>query len=144
MSKDLLMPIRCTSFKTKNLARVIGRIYDAEMASVGLKATQFSVLAKVENRGPIGVGALAKVMGLEGSSMTRNLQPLLANNWIAFENGTDARNKLISITPSGKTKLDKALVCWTKAQQTVNDAIGVAKVDELQALIDECLEKLES
>ncbi len=76
--------------------------------------------------------------------MTRNLQPLLANNWIALENGTDARNKLISITKSGSSKLGKALVCWKKAQQTVNDAMGVEKVVELQALIDECLGKLES
>ena len=64
MQEDLLMPIRCTSFKTKQLARVVGRIYDAELTLVGLKSTQFSLLAKVANRGPIGVGALAKVMGL--------------------------------------------------------------------------------
>jgi DNA-binding MarR family transcriptional regulator len=144
MTVDLLTPIRCTSFKTKQLARLVGRIYDAEMAAVSLKASQFSLLTHVANHGPIGVGALAKRMALEGSTMTRNLRPLLANQWIALTSGTDARHRLISITPSGRSKQEAALVCWAKAQQKVNAIVGVETVRELQTLIDDCLVKLKA
>lgn len=139
MPDDLLTPIRCTSFKTKQLARLVGRIYDAELAAVGLKTTQFSLLTHVARRGPIGLSALAKRMELDGSTLTRNLQPLLASSWIVLTTGSDARNRVISITALGDAKQEQALVYWTIAQQKVNALVGVEKVLELQALIDDCM-----
>lgn len=128
----------CTNFKTRQLGRLLSRHYDAELAKVGLKTTQYSLLTHVFKLGDISPGELARQMGLEASTLTRNLQPMLAAGWVVQEPGLDARSRCIRLTQKGRDIHAEAQRHWKVAQQQVNATLGADRVAALHALIDDC------
>jgi DNA-binding MarR family transcriptional regulator len=144
MSPAPAAPKGCTNFKTRQLARLLSRHYDVELARIGLKTTQYSLLTHVVKLGPIAPGELARRMGLDASTLTRNLQPLLAAGWLIQEAGADARSRLISMTPAGREIQATARRHWKAAQQQINATLGNERVTALHALIDDCTALLQS
>ena len=142
MSPAPASPQGCTNFKTRQLARLLSRHYDLELAKAGLKTTQYSLLAHVLRLGPLTPGELARHMGLDASTLTRNLQPLLAAGLLLQEAGADLRSRSISITAAGRDKLAAAKRHWKAAQQAVNAALGAERVAALHLLLDECTARL--
>ena len=136
-------PKGCTSFKTRQLARLLSRQYDAEIAKAGLKGTQFSMLCSVPREGSITPGELAQTMGLDASTVTRNLQPLVEAGWLVLEAGNDARSRHVRITAQGYSKLVEAASHWELAQQSINSRLGVERVIALHDLLDECISLLD-
>ena len=132
-------PQGCTNFKLRQLLRRVSQRYDAEMAQAGLKTTQFSLLSSLQALGPSRPGDLAAAMGLEASTLTRNLKPLLAAGWVAQGAGADGRSRLVSLTDAGRAKRADGLRCWRVAQQAMNDLLGAEQVVALHALIDQSL-----
>lgn len=130
-------PRGCTHFKTRQLSRLLSRHYDAELALAGLKTTQYSLLGQVLKHGPLPPGELARRMGLDASTLTRNLQPLVAAGWLQQEPGADARTRSISATDAGREKHAEARRHWKAAQQRVNLLLGAERVTALHALLDE-------
>lgn len=135
-------PRGCTNFKARQLARLLSRRYDAQLATVGLKTTQYSLLSHVLHGGPLAPGELARRMGLDASTLTRNMKPLLDAGWLLLEAGDDARSRSVRITAEGRAKQSEAKRRWKEAQQALNGHLGVQRVAALHALIDECLELL--
>jgi DNA-binding MarR family transcriptional regulator len=133
----------CTNFKTRQLSRLLSRHYDAELADAGLKTTQYSLLGHVLHLGPIAPGELARRMGLDASTLTRNLQPLVAAGWLVQEAGPDARTRSITITEAGRDKHAEAQRRWKCAQLKINTLMGVERVAALHALLDACTAALE-
>ena len=132
-------PQGCTNFKLRQLLRRVSQRYDVEMAQAGLKTTQFSLLSSLQSLGPSRPGDLAAAMGLEASTLTRNLKPLLAAGWVAQGAGADGRSRLVSLTDAGRAKRAEALRCWRVAQLAMNDMLGAEQVVALHALIDQSL-----
>jgi len=143
MSLVFAKPKGCTSFKTRQLSRRLSRHYDAELAKAGLKTTQFAMLTNVLRLGPIAPGELAWHMGLDASTLTRNLQPLVAAGWLQQDAGADARSRVISITAAGRNKQGEAQHYWKSAQRSINAILGAERVSALHDMIDDCLALLD-
>ncbi|MDZ7937609.1 MAG: MarR family winged helix-turn-helix transcriptional regulator [Rhodoferax sp.] len=135
-------PQGCTNLKLRQLTRRVSQHYDAELAKTGLKTTQYSLLSHVVKLEPIRAVDLAGVMRMSTSTLSRNLQPLIASGWIEVNAGNDARSRLISATPAGQVKRTEAQRKWRVAQEAVNHILGLERVNALHALIDESLELL--
>lgn len=144
MSPVPATPKGCTNFKTRQLARLLSRHYDVELARIGLRTTQYSLLSHVASLGPIAPGELARRMGLDASTLTRNLQALLAAGWVVQEAGADARSRLISITAAGRDLQATARHRWKAAQQQINAALGSERVAALHTLLDDCTALLQA
>ena len=136
-------PRGCTHFKTRQLSRLLSRHYDAELAATGLKTTQYSLLSHVQHLGPIAPGELARQMGLDASTLTRNLQPLLAAGWLQQDAGPDARTRSVTLTDAGRAKRATAHRAWKTAQLKINALLGEDRVAALHTLIDDCTAQLE-
>ena len=63
--------------KVRMAARFITRAYDDILRPVGLRATQLSVLVAVAIDGAISITELAKFLGMDRTTLTRNLSPLV-------------------------------------------------------------------
>jgi DNA-binding MarR family transcriptional regulator len=120
------------------MSRLLSRHYDAELANAGLKTTQYSLLGHVLHLGPIAPGELARRMGLEASTLTRNLHPLVAAGWLVQDAGTDARSRSVHITDAGRIKHAEAQRCWKRAQTAINELLGPDRVLALHTLLDDC------
>lgn len=133
------VPRGCTHLKVRQLARRVGRHYDAALRGAsGLKTSQYSLLATLASLEPVRPADLAAQMALEPSTLTRNLQPLVAQGWVVVEAGVDQRSRLVSLTAAGRAKRQEAQRAWKQAQLAFNQRLGVEQVARLHALIDEC------
>lgn len=142
MTKATFTPKGCTNFKIRQLARLLSRHYDAELGKVGLKTTQYALMKHVQNFGPLAPGELAQRMGLEASTLTRNLHPLIAAGWLTQVAGANARSRQVEITTAGRDKLAEAHDYWKVAQLAINARLGVERVAALHTLIDDCVAEL--
>jgi DNA-binding MarR family transcriptional regulator len=135
-------PQGCTNLKLRQLMRRVTQHYDDEVGKSGLKGTQYSLLSHVVKLGPMRAVDLAAVMKLSTSTLSRNLQPLIAAGWLVIGPGGDARSKLIAATPSGRDKRTQAKRHWRVAQESLNACLGVDKVIALHALLDDVMLRL--
>jgi DNA-binding MarR family transcriptional regulator len=132
-----VQPRGCTNFKLRQLLRAVARHYDAEFAQAGLKGTQFSLLSHVVSLEPVQPAELARRMGLDASTLTRNLRLLIDQGWVRQGPGDDARSRRIVSTDAGRAKQQTARKHWRKAQLGLQERLGVGRVAALHALIDD-------
>ncbi|MBL0919726.1 MAG: winged helix-turn-helix transcriptional regulator [Hydrogenophaga sp.] len=132
-------PQGCTNLKLRQLVRVVGAHYDAEVGKTGLKITQYSLLSYITKLGPIRAVELAQQMHMSASTLSRNLRPLIDAGWVEQAPGPDARSWFIQATPEGQAKRSEAQRRWRAAQESINQRLGVERVVALHALIDESL-----
>ena len=132
-------PQGCTSSKVRQLARRLAKHYDAEVLQCGLKTTQYSLLSHVVKLGPIRSVDLADRLKMTASTLSRNLQPMVAGGWLEMAPGADARSRLVQATEAGVAKQHEAQRHWKAAQQKLNAQLGVERVVALHALIEDSL-----
>lgn len=133
------VPQGCTNLKLRQLNRLVTRHYDSYVADLGLKNTQYSLLSHVVRLGPIRPGELARLMRMDASTLTRNLQPLVSQGLVTVGAGPDARSRLVEATAAGTEKRGEAQRAWKLAQLAVNERLGNERVHELHALLDACI-----
>ena len=92
--------------------------------------------------GPLRPADLAAAMKMEPSTLTRNLKPLVAAEWVRVLPGADGRSRMVEITESGRALREQARRHWHKAQDRLNRRLSVQRVAALHGLIQESLELL--
>ncbi|HEY9067497.1 MAG TPA: MarR family winged helix-turn-helix transcriptional regulator [Burkholderiaceae bacterium] len=132
-------PKGCTSFKLRQLTRRVSQHFDRIVGEAGLKTTQYSLLSNIVSLGPIRPGELADAMAMDASTLTRNLQPLIAQGWVTIGAGADGRTRSVEITEAGRAKRSEAQRDWKRAQLELNERLGPDRVARLHSLLDECL-----
>lgn len=137
-------PTGCSSQKVRRLSRHISQHFDHLVAGSGLKTTQYSLLSHLNRLGAVRPGELAASLGVDASTLTRNLQPLVAAGWVQLEAGADERSRQVSLTEEGRAKRAEAQRLWRRAQDSFNERLGVELVARLHAVIDECAAALEA
>ena len=142
MSGPPVQPRGCTNFRLRRLLRAVSRRYDAHFARAGLKGTQFSLLSAVVSMQPVRPVELARAMGMDASTLTRNLRVLIGQGWVVQRPGEDARSRLIEATDAGRAKRAEARQHWRRAQHEVHALLGAERVAALHALVDEGLARL--
>lgn len=135
----VISPHGCTSLKVRQLSRRVSQHFDRIVADADLKTTQYSLLSQVVSLGPVKPGVLASHMEMDASTLTRNLQPLVAQGWVTVGPGEDGRSRVVEATAAGRVKRDEARREWKRAQVAFNERLGDERVIRLHALIEECL-----
>lgn len=139
---NTVKPQGCTNLKLRQLNRMVTRIYDGQITACGLKNTQLALLSYAVKLGPIRPGDLARRMQMDASTLTRNMQPLVAHGLLKIGAGNDARSRLVQATEAGKAKQAEGRSAWETAQKTLNVRLGVERVAALHVLLDACIESL--
>ena len=120
---NLTQPCLCAALR--KATRVITKRYDAHLKPSGLKITQFSMLVNINRNPRITTSELAKLMVMDQTTVTRNIQLLKKKGYIyCQEEGTDLRVKQIHISESGKQMIDQAKPLWEQAQQEIENQLG--------------------
>ena len=129
----------CAYTKLRRLTRCVTHHFDAELAKTGLKASQLGLLSEIVRLQPVSPGELARALGIDPSTLTRNLKPLLAAGWVELGAGKDARTRTIRITDAGRAKQSQAQRRMRVAQQSMDEKLGARRMADLKALMDESL-----
>lgn len=131
----------CTCFKLRKATRAMSRLYDHHMAAVGLKTTQYSLLANVARKA-LPVAELAECLGADRTTMTRNLKPLVDAGWVVLVPGADSRQRIATITDAGRTKVEQAARAWHGAQVELEKLLGRDAVRALHQQLDSTMSQL--
>lgn len=106
----------CLCHNLRMAARAVTASYDAALRPHGLRGTQFSLLAATAALGPVESTRLSEALGLDKTTLPRNLRPLARRGLIDIERGKDRRTRQIRITSSGKELLKAAALPWREVQ----------------------------
>jgi DNA-binding MarR family transcriptional regulator len=115
----------CLMGRTRYLSRVLTGIYDEEVRSFGVQASQVTLLATVAAYGPVRRSDLGRWLHFDSSTLTRNLRVMLANAWVEeVPDDTDGRGLPLQATSAGVKLLDALGPAWQRAQSRTTELIG--------------------
>jgi DNA-binding MarR family transcriptional regulator len=138
----------CTCARLRRAGRRVTQLYDQALGPAGLTIGQFGLLAYLattgaQQAGGVPIGALAEARGMDPTTLTRNLKPLVAEGWVVdARHPDDRRVRAVAITPSGREKYRAASPLWQSAEAQLETLLGTATVAALNALLEVSIEKL--
>jgi DNA-binding MarR family transcriptional regulator len=121
-------------------SRVVTRHYDRALAPAGLRTNDYSILARLEQEGPMPVSALAARLAMDRTTLSRESAPLVASGLLETRtDDRDARRRLLSLSASGAERLQAAQPLWLRAQAELLAGFGSERTSglmhELHALV---------
>jgi len=122
----------CVGFRVRMLNRIVTAIYDGALASAGLTTSQFTVLVAIANRGKSKPRELARLLQMDESTLSRNVERMCVKGWLRLEPEGDRRSHLIQITDKGEASIRKGLPAWQQAQEVVTGELGAETVAALR------------
>src|SRR5258705_7020099 len=126
----------CHCFAIRAAARHISQAYDQFLAPTGLRTTQFSILAKLNRKGPLTINTLAEDMVMDRTTLGRNILPLERDGLIRIERATsDRRAKELHLTKAGEKLFQAARKQWAAAQARFESGFGAKRAADLRALL---------
>jgi DNA-binding MarR family transcriptional regulator len=138
MLTDTANPAACNCLALRQAARHVTQFYDRYLAPSGLRATQYSILARLQRNGPMTINALAAELVMDRTTLGRNILPLQRDGLIAVCSGqSDRRSKELRLTSSGDARFRGALKGWREAQARFETAVGVKRAKTLRTLLHE-------
>lgn len=116
----------CLCFNLRRATRAITQYYDHALAGSGLRATQLPILARLAP-GPMTMSDLAAWLGMDRTTLVRNLRPLEEANYVASAPRARGRQLELSLTEEGAALLRKAYPLWKEAQTSLTRSLGDAR-----------------
>lgn len=120
-------PDACILRQVSRASRAVVSAYDPALAPFGLTGHQFNLMMTLGNMGPMTVGSLADVLGMDASGVPRAIRPLTEAGLVGVARGTDRRQRLLSLTDQGRALMEKATPAWSRVQAELVDAIGAGR-----------------
>ena len=114
----------CASFNLRKTSRAVTRLYDAALQETGIRSTQFAILVGILKEQPVAIGALANVLVMDGTTLTRSLRLLQKEGLIAISSRAAMRQRFLTVTAKGQSVLARSLPAWRKAQERFVAAVG--------------------
>ena len=112
--------------------RSVTQIYDSALRDTDLRISQFAILASLKYDGEATMTQLADSLGLDRTTLTRNLEPLSRRGLLEVRRGRDRRRRVVALTDAGSDAVDAALPAWREAQ---NELINLLGPDNRRALM---------
>jgi DNA-binding MarR family transcriptional regulator len=116
------------------LSRIITAIYDDALSQAGLKVSQFGMLVSISDHGAAKPAELAKMLQMDESTLSRNVERMRAKSLLRLESGPDQRGHLIKLTEKGLALIRKGYPAWQKAQAEASRQLGTDGVAALKLI----------
>ena len=124
----------CVCSAVRRADRALNRLYDEALRPTGLATTQYALLSALSRAGgPLPHGELAAMQEMAGTTLSRNLKPLLRDGLVRIAPGADRRTRHVTITEAGETVLEQARPRWRAVQERVVAEVGEDRVRRLLA-----------
>jgi DNA-binding MarR family transcriptional regulator len=138
LTPDATNPAACNCLALRQATRHVTQFYDQFLTPLGLRATQYSILARLHRRGPMTINALAAELVMDRTTLGRNVRPLQRDGLVAIGPGkADRRSKELRLAPPGVARFQAAQKGWTKAQARFEHTFGVRRARALRVLLED-------
>jgi DNA-binding MarR family transcriptional regulator len=123
----------CLAVRLRLLNRVITNLYDAALRPLGLKISQMNVLVVAAKLGLARPVHVCKILHLDASTLSRNVERMLRKGWLEIVPDDDGRSQRFRVTPAGRHVLEAAIPVWQEAQRQASALLGAQGVGWLRA-----------
>jgi len=126
----------CNCLAVRQAARHVTRFYDQLLAPSGVRATQFSILSRLDRTGAMPINALAAALVMDRTTLGRNILPLERDGLIEIVAASaDRRRREVRLTDAGTARLAEARQAWAFAQVRFEEVFGKDRAAALRDLL---------
>jgi DNA-binding MarR family transcriptional regulator len=127
---------QCFCFNLRRASRLVTQLYNEAFRPLDLQATQYSLLMALRAMGPVPMQELAEPVGMDRTTLSRNVGVLCKRGWTRVQPGDDRRVREISLTDSGRDILRRAYPLWRETQVALAARLGTDNGQPLLAELD--------
>ena len=118
------MARECIAVRARLINRVITALYDEALRPFALRISQANILSAIALLGESRPAEVSRILRIEKSTLSRDVELMKQNGWLASDPPTGGRNQTIRLTPQGKRILANIQPMWEKAQTEARLLIG--------------------
>ncbi len=111
----------CYCTNARRESGILTEFYDKQLAQSGMSASQYYLLINLDRKGPMNITHWANLVGLERSTMVRNVRTLEKNSFIEL---ADGYGKVYRLSAHGEESLRHARELWKTAQKKIEMLLG--------------------
>jgi DNA-binding MarR family transcriptional regulator len=124
----------CIAVRVRLINRVVTAIYDEALRPHGIRVSQANILVAVARRGEARPVDVCRLLRLEKSTLSRDVEVMKARGWLESDPPTGGRNQVLRITPGGLELLARSRPAWESAQAEATRSIGESDVEALRRI----------
>jgi DNA-binding MarR family transcriptional regulator len=123
----------CLGMRVTRLHRRIARVFEQALQPVGLTLPQMEIITElIAAAGPVKPAALAGLLMVERSTLSRNLAAMQEQGWVAaVETSPTGRVMSVAVAEPGISAFLNASAAWRGAQSSMETVLGPAAVSTL-------------
>lgn len=129
MAKLVESSCYCTNLRRS--AGILTDFYDDALKETGLTVAQYSLLINLSRLGKANITHWAEYIGLDRSTMVRNVKLLQKREYIEE---TDGNGKTFCLSATGEQILSEAVQAWNRAQDEIKSFLGAEDVEKLLSI----------
>ncbi|HEV3150432.1 MAG TPA: MarR family transcriptional regulator [Acidobacteriaceae bacterium] len=122
----------CTCSALRRATRAVTAHYEAHFRGSGLRGTQFTILSCLAQAGPLPMTRLADLLGVERTTLTRNLTVLARHGLVEWVSAKDGRVRKATLTKAGDAMLHKCLPRWVAAEASAGKVLKKFQLPQIQ------------
>jgi len=106
----------CVCLALRKAARAVTQFYDRALKAHRLRVTQLPILVAASQHGSVPLAKLAQILGMDRTTLLRNVRPLVRRRLLEVSLGADSRRTEIRATSAGRALLARLYPEWRTAQ----------------------------
>lgn len=122
----------CHCVNLRRASRSLTEYYDSALKPYGLTVCQYSIMRNIQRIEPCSVTELSSVIRLDRTTLVRNLKSLIQKGLISDETPKSRRARILQLSPKGTEFLITAVSAWEKAQNEIEEYIGLKNIEQLE------------
>ena len=127
---------QCLAVRLRTLNRAVTALYDEALRPHGLRAGQLSLLVIVARLGTARPGDLCRILRMDKSTLSRDVEVIRRKGWLKVEDVMDARARPLRLSIQGHSLLETVLPAWRHAQEKARTLIGGEATVALGQVVD--------
>lgn len=132
-----MLSTECLCTQLRRASRGVSKLYDDALSAVGINVAQYSLLKHLQRLQQPSISELADALGLDRSTLGRNLRVLETKGLVVMQEGADQRNRIVLLSAQGEQAIIQAFAAWQGVQQLIVQRIGAEQVETLANLLTE-------
>jgi DNA-binding MarR family transcriptional regulator len=122
----------CLCHNLRKTSRLLTQYYDEMLRPSGIRITQFTLMAAVQQMKESAFVPLSEYLGMDRTTLARNVELLQREGLVETAAGaTDRRQQIVWLTAKGESVLQAAMPLWETAQRRALKQLNSGQASEL-------------
>lgn len=126
----------CLAVRVRTLNRAVTVLYDEALRPHGLRVGQLNLLVAVARAGTARPGDLCRILRMDKSTLSRDVEVMRRNGWLGLGDSSDARARPLRLSAQGQALLEAVVPAWRQAQEKAGALMGGEAAAALRQVVD--------